>query len=140
MSQHEPKNRGMEEWRNGGMEEIVPQPFRPKTPEGFETMPACLLWFLAMVGAASLLRTCLSALMKSCCGWLVREMRQQEATEGEGHKNASVGPKHHEEQIYIILAKSPVVHTQQCSALRQSKQPQQVRTHCSHCALMEKRS
>ena len=122
------------------MEEIVPQPFRPKTVEGFETMPACLLWFLAMVGAASLLRTCLSALMKSCCGWLVREMRQQEATEGEGHKNASVGHKNHEGQMYTILVKSDVVHTQNCSALRQSKQAPQVRTHCSHCAVMERRS
>ena len=120
------------------MEEIVPQPFRPKTVEGFETMPACLLWFLAMVGAASLLRTCLSGLLRSCCWLLVRELRQQEATEGEGHKNASVGPKHHEE--YIILATSPVVHTQQCSALRKAKQPQQVRTHCGICAQIEKKS
>ena len=126
------------------MEEIVPQPFRPKTLEGFETMPACLLWFLAMVGAASLLRSCLSAAMK----WFVREMRTTlEATAGED-KHASVGPKHHEEYIilakhheeYIILATSPVVHTQQCSALRKAKQPQQVRTHCGICAQIEKKS
>ena len=92
-----------------------------------ETMPECMMWFLAMIGCFTLLRSCLTGLTKM----VVREIRQQDATEG---------PKNHEKLMYTILAKSEVAHTQNCSALRQSKQAPQVRTHCGHCTDMERRS
>ena len=116
----------MEEWRKSYRSHFGPKLLRDLR---IETMPECMMWFLAMIGCSTLLRSCLTGLTKM----VVREIRQQDATEGEGHKNQ--GGK-----MYTILAKSEVVHTQNCSALRQSKQAPQVRTHCSHCAVMERRS
>ena len=73
------------------------------------------------------MRCCLRGLTKM----VVSELRKQEDI--EGHKD------HANNNVYTILAKSEVVHTQNCSALRAARQTPQVRTHCSHCADMERR-
>ena len=91
-------------------------------------MPECIMLFLALIGCLTLMRCCLRGLTKM----VVSELRKQEKFEGhEDHEKNN--------KVYTILAKSEVVHTQNCSALRAAKQTPQVRTHCSHCADMERR-
>ena len=93
-----------------------------------ETMPECIMWFLALIGCLTLMRCCLRGLTNMVVSELMKHK------EIEGHKG------HENNKVYTILSKSEVVHTQNCSALRAARQTPQLRTHCSHCADIERRS